>query len=500
MDTRYPPRRIRWQFLVWLAPLLLGTAALALYWSTAARTITIRHGGTDGAELAAVALSGGVPHPSGYPIYMLAARLLLLLPYGEPAWRLTLLSALSAALAVAATTALLIDASQPHQRRVAVCSGLVAGLLLALSPRLWSQAIIPEVYALQLLWLVLCAQLVLWWLRDGRTRALLAFCWVFGLGLGVHLTLAAIGLAAVVAWRACSHRPRLRLRQIPAISLALLAGLAVYGLLPLWSSRQAIPSWGQTNTLTGLWTHVSGAEYAYLVGIVPWPQRLARLSFAARDLLGQPGPFGLALALGWGWAYGWQHQRPLLIFSVIVAGCSLAFALVYGGADGTVYLLPWTWAWSLWAGLGIPGLLATSLPLPRRIVAASLVVGLGLSCAWQVKEHRQRLSLRSDVSERERIIATLRSLPQDTIVITAADADTFGIWYVQQALDLRPDLLALDLRLARRRWYQQQIHAQLHAPAASDMCSALHATDRPLYRWQDGRLSREAAATVCPRP
>lgn len=500
MDKRYRPRRIRSQHLSRLAPLLSGVLALALYWITAARTITTRHGGTDGAELAAVALSGGVPHPSGYPTYILAARLLLLLPYGEPAWRLTLLSMLSAGLAVAATSALLISASHPHERRVAGCAGLTAGMLLALSPRLWSQAIIPEVYALQLLWLVLCAQLVLWWLRDGRPRLLLGACWTIGLGLGVHLTVAAVGPAALIAWRASPRRPALSLRLLPKMWLALLAGLAIYSLLPIWANRQAVPSWGQTNTLAGFWAHVSGAEYAYLVGIVPWPQRLARLSFAARDLLSQPGPYGLLLALGWGWAYGWQHQRAILVFSAIVAGCSLAFALAYGGADGTVYLLPWTWAWSLWAGLGVQGLLASSLPLPRRVVAASLVIGIALSCAWQLNQHGQRLNLRNDVSERERVSAALRELPPDTVLLTTADADTFGVWYLQQALQQRPDVLALDLRLVERWWYQQQIRTRLRAPASSDMCSALHAARRPVYRWQADRLSRASATAVCAQP
>lgn len=499
MDTRYPPRLQRWRYTAGLVPLLSGALALALYWTTAAPTITTRHGGTDGAELAAVALSGGVPHPSGYPTYMLLARLLLRLPLGEPAWRLTLLSALSGALAVAATAALLINASSEHDRRAAVCAGLTAGGLLALSPRLWSQTIIPEVYALQLLWLVLCAQLVLWWLRGGQRWTLLLAGVIVGLGLGVHLTLAAVVPAALLAWWASPRRPRIALRWLPVVVAALLAGLAVYGLLPIWASRRAVPSWGQANTAVGLWAHVSGAEYAYLVGIVPWPQRLARLSFAARDLLTQPGLYGLALALGWGWPYGWQRQRPLLVFSAAVAGCSLLFALSYGGADGTVYLLPWTWTWSLWAGLGVQGLLAAELPLPRRVVAAGLIAGIVLACGWQLHTYGPRLNLRDDHSERERIVAGLRDLPPHTVLLTAADADTFGIWYVQQALRLRLDVLALDLRLAQQPWYQQQIRAALQTPGASDLCAALHASGRPLYRWQAGQLSRASAAVVCPQ-
>src|SRR5262249_1330266 len=121
---------------------------------------------------------------------------------------------------------------------------------------------------------------------------------------------------------------------------------------PWWSARGVVPSWGDERTLAGLWAHVSGAEYRYLVGIVPWSQRLGRISFSPRDLLSQPGPVGLVLALWWGIPSLWRSARWAVVFSGVMAGISLIFAVSYGGADGTVYLLPWTWAWCLWAGVG----------------------------------------------------------------------------------------------------------------------------------------------------
>ncbi len=49
-------------------------------------------------------LSGGVPHPSGYPTYMLLARCALWLMPGEPAYALAVLSAISMAVAAACTS------------------------------------------------------------------------------------------------------------------------------------------------------------------------------------------------------------------------------------------------------------------------------------------------------------------------------------------------------------------------------------------------------------
>ncbi len=49
---------------------LLSTGlAFGLYWFTAASGLTWAHDGADGGDLLAAALTGGVPHPSGYPLY-----------------------------------------------------------------------------------------------------------------------------------------------------------------------------------------------------------------------------------------------------------------------------------------------------------------------------------------------------------------------------------------------------------------------------------------------
>ncbi len=52
--------------------------------------------GGDAGELMAMACSGGIPHPPGYPLLMMLGRLWLFVcpTWGSPAWRLSLLSAI----------------------------------------------------------------------------------------------------------------------------------------------------------------------------------------------------------------------------------------------------------------------------------------------------------------------------------------------------------------------------------------------------------------------
>jgi len=80
----------------WVAPAVAFLGLLALYVATLAPSIM----GGDSGELTASALTGGVPHPPGYPLFALLARLFAALPLGHsPAWRVNLLSATSTAAA-----------------------------------------------------------------------------------------------------------------------------------------------------------------------------------------------------------------------------------------------------------------------------------------------------------------------------------------------------------------------------------------------------------------
>jgi len=88
----------------WLTPLVAFLALLVLHVATLAPSVM----GGDGGELVSAALTGGVPHPPGYPLLALLARAFAALPLGpSPAWRVNLLSAVSTAAAAGLLCALL---------------------------------------------------------------------------------------------------------------------------------------------------------------------------------------------------------------------------------------------------------------------------------------------------------------------------------------------------------------------------------------------------------
>ena len=73
---------------------LVFAALFALYLASSYPALAPR----DAADLASAALTLGVAHPPGYPLYGCLGKLwMLLLPLGDPAWRLNLLSAAAGA-------------------------------------------------------------------------------------------------------------------------------------------------------------------------------------------------------------------------------------------------------------------------------------------------------------------------------------------------------------------------------------------------------------------
>lgn len=168
---------------------------LALY----VRTLT--HGVLpgDSGEFQTLAYLLGHTHPTGYPIYLVLAKLLTFAPVGEVASRVNLFSACMGALTSAG---LYLAGRLLVKTRLLALAGAVA---LLVSPTFWSQAIIAEVYTPGAAFLILIVAALLWWERAEDPRLLFLAGLLGGLSLGVHMTVAllapAVGLFLIARAR-----------------------------------------------------------------------------------------------------------------------------------------------------------------------------------------------------------------------------------------------------------------------------------------------------------
>ncbi|MBE2198196.1 MAG: DUF2723 domain-containing protein, partial [Anaerolinea sp.] len=81
-----------------------GSIALGVYLLTLAPDLTWSHWSSDGGELITAAVTLGIPHPPGYPTYVLLGKLISLLPIRPIALTFNLFSALCTATAAALIT------------------------------------------------------------------------------------------------------------------------------------------------------------------------------------------------------------------------------------------------------------------------------------------------------------------------------------------------------------------------------------------------------------
>ncbi len=421
----------------WLPSLLVGLVVLIVYLSTLAPTITWEHHGTDGGDLIAASQVLGVPHPPGYPLYVVVGHLLsrLPLPGGNLALRFNLLSAFSAA----AASALL---SATVRRMATPLAGVVSGLVLGFGTIFWSQAIIAEVYALNSLLVAGLFMTVLTPQAQRVPRFRTGLLW--GLSWTTHLTSAL--LFPLVLWRMGA--------KVYRCLAGWLIGLSPFLLLPLFAVRRPVINWGDPVTLKRWWWLISGELYGgYLFGLPPeqWPGRVTALVHFSAQSLTWPG---LLLAL-FGMVQLARRDRSLCIALVVSTVIITFYALGYNTSDSQVLLIPVSMMAAVFLGLGVAaiGPVVRSPWRPIRWACLAIPVYL-LFAGWA------RVDLHDDREAADFGETVMAEAPVNALVYTATDAHTFTLWYYRHAEGWRPDLTVVDQDMLAEEWYQTMLRAQ----------------------------------------
>jgi hypothetical protein len=496
--------------------ILTALVLLTVYLLTLPPTLTWAHYGADGGDLVTAVIRGRLPHPPGFPTYLLLGTLFVQLPWGEPAWRLNLMSAVMAA-GASLLTAAAFQQTASRRPRPAICNpqsairnqhsairnpqsairnqhsairnpqsairnqhSAICSLALGLSPLLWSQALIAEVYAPAAFFTAAVLFLAL-----RRTPAwLLGIVW--GLGIGVHPTL--LFLAPLVLWQVAVSAPR---PSAPGLHTFLPpAFLLLASLLLAPPSSTAPSSWpsgppplpgptspprragGSTSAVasttgtsspcpppsgrSGSWPGpacwpassprsarswpsgdggLSGGNIALLLSPPPWPSAVSastpsvttpptRWSTWSRPCLWRPS--------GWGW--GWQRRRKYLARYRRHAPWALLF-----------------------------------LPLAQVLLF------------WG------QMDLHGDRTAMEWAHRVLQQAPPGAVLVTAQDAHTFTLWYAHDGLGQRPDLLVVDRDLWYHLPYRRMVLQELGLKSSpTRLDEALARTGRPVVEVTNG--------------
>jgi len=333
---------------------------LALYAATLAPGVV---GGDAGEHQFAVPLLG-IPHTTGYPLYVLSGKLwTLLLPLGSPAWRMNLYSAVAGALA-AGVTALVVLRLPIGKNRWA--GGFIAGLTLALGLTLWQWSIIAGVRSLNVLFFGLLTLEALIWQQQrqqGHTAAaektLRWLALTVGLSLAHHRT-TLFYLPSLVGWL-WWHDRRLIIQPKRLLTLAALAlaPLSLYGFIYFRGINNPPYTHEPIYDLPSFWFLVgSGDSQGLFLSIDP-AYLPARLSFIWHDILRQLSWPGVILAGLGGLFLLMRHLRHFLLqvtLVLLLLWFTLDFEVVNLNEAPTWYLMPAYFIFAVWAGVGLNGI------------------------------------------------------------------------------------------------------------------------------------------------
>lgn len=446
-----------WPVVSRYMPVWLAGATLLVYLLTMAPRLTWEHAGRDGGDLITAAFVMGVPHPPGYPTYMMLAIPFTRLPFGSVAWRVHLLSALASSATVVLIYQIGLRLAPDRRSRWAILGSAVGALLLGFAPLFWGQALIAEVYALHLFFISLVLLLMLRW-RDGDGHLAWAAL-AFGVGMGDHITLSF--LVPLILLVLVIGRSRLSLRSVVASVMALGAGLLVYVYLPWRASTDPIINWGDPETWDGFLWMITGEGYRRFFFALPMAELGARL----RDwwqLIGTQFPFvAWPLAVLGLWAL-WRQNRWFAIGSSAVALINLVYAIGYDTTDAFVLLLPVVLFVALWIGQGA-GFFLTELQKMHEphgrpsTVARVLTVAVLLLPLVALIDEWSGIDLTNDRDAETFAMEAFDTMEPGALIVPGSDAHTFALWYYRYVEGIRPDVPVVNYAMLGFEWYQNTI-------------------------------------------
>lgn len=462
----------------------LGLAALAVgvafvYWNTSAPGAWWG----DGLEFAAAARWLGVPHPPGYPLYMLLGHAAIrLTPWWEAGRTLTLFSSACSLISAALIGAIVYEAlapagrneadSPPRRARFMLAGG--AFVAIAFTRTLWDHATFTEVYPLALALTAAIVLLSAKMLRGPSSRAqvfLMGVLW--GFAALHHYSIIAVAPVAGLAILVSAVK-----RKTAFVDLALfftIVGVMSlgYGYIPLRAAQNPPLNWGDARSIEQVMWMLKGGSYGGFFlrrddllsghwgeGWRTWTGWWGRqiLPFAWHKA---SVPLGTSLALASAVGcliHSWRRRSLFGVGLVLSLFVTLVFGVLYRIQDIDGYFLPALPA----AAVGLAEIWGLFLIAARRrraspamkTILALVPLGLGLAL---LSGHYREIDKSWDNGPELWADSVLDALPENALLITEdrSDSEIFALWYAQMIQGKRPDVTVFAAGFIFSGWYER---------------------------------------------
>ena len=445
----------------WIGVIAVTAIAGVLYFLTAARDIVVG----DSPELIMAAVTLGVAHAPGYPLFTMLGHLFSLLPFGSIPFRVNLLSVVCDTLTIGVVyfSAFRLTRSQ--------LAAAVAALLLAVNPIFWEWSLAAEVFPLNnLLAAVLILLLVAWHQHPERSAFLIAAFFVAGLALTNHQTIVLLGPAfCFILWRR-----RLFLLARPSLLAigvaAFVVGLLPYLYVPWAAAHHPVHNWGDVSSFHDLLRLIARRSYGSKLvttpgytGGPPW-DRLAALFVSF-------GPVaGLLTVLGAIQAF--QRTRWYFWFSLVAFVFTGPFFvwitdLNLSAAPSALFVLQ---RFFLLSHIALAPLIGFGvLALAQFVARSTSATALGALCivaaclvaaAIMAATNYRRIDQSQNLIARRFAQDVFNTTPPGSVLLVNGDGLDFPLMYLQQVEHIGNETTLVVVPLLLGDWYVRQLREQ----------------------------------------
>lgn len=450
----------------------------------------------DSGELAAVQITLGIAHPTGYPLYTILGYLFSLMPLPiTKIYQMNLLAAIYCAAAVGLfvqTVRFVLDnlekfnlkksteVKKPKKKGrkendtavvrktdqkdipeiVKLFASVFGGLILAFSKTFWFQSTSVEVYSLHLL--LICSiifVLLKAYLQNEEQKNIRQNYWfmlavVLALGFSNHMTTLLILPAIAYLFFSKFGFNKISINKLLLmIAIFLPVLIFIYLYLPIRAAQQPILNWGNPIDLERILRHISGKQYqVWLFSSMEAAKKQLVYFFSSLT-----HEFNIALIpIIIGVLFTYSYYKKLFTFLMVLFASTVLYSINYDIVDIDSYFLLAHISLAFFSAFGIIKLhsvLKLSNHKNLFVIITSLILTLIFASFNFKKVDQSNTQIFEDYTK-----SLMNSMQKKSIVLSYQwDFFVSASYYFQNVESLRKDVTVIDKELLRRSWYYNQL-------------------------------------------
>ena len=472
--------------------LIISTVALIIYLITLAPSVVQ----IDSGELAAVQITLGIAHPTGYPLYTILGYLFSLLPLPfTKIYQMNLLAAIYCATAVGFFTQSVklsldnlekfnlskiaeikrvkkksrknkeknADSREEKQEIpeiIKLFTSAFSGMILAFSKTFWFQSTSVEVYSLHLLLIcIIIFVLLKAYLQSNVPEKFYRDFWfilaiVLALGFSNHMTtLLVLPAIAYLFFSKLGFNKSSIKKLLMMIALFLPILFIVYAYLPIRALQQPVINWGNPIDLERILRHISGKQYqVWLFSSMEAAKK--QFGYFFSSLTEEYNIALIPIIVGFFFSYIYS-KRIFTLLSILFASTVL-YSINYDIVDIDAYFLLAYISLAFFSAFGIVKLYSL-LKLTNHNNLVLGIVSLIFIIIFASFNFRKVDQSNTNIF-RDYAKSLINSTEKKSIILSYQwDFFISASYYFQNVEGFRKDVVIIDKELLRRSWYFNQL-------------------------------------------